>query len=180
MFSCTGSPSSGGGRAGRARRGRRRPHCRPRGPGGARRVWAARRTGEMGRPGRTFVAPAGASRYDEADGHLPGPTGTPGGRFMALPPQTVALLKAARQLVLHLPADAVLLLTEKDLDWAAVLEHLRGCRLLVAAQDGPLTRQLKEHPELTVLYIDPGPTPTQERMSLALIEAVRSEQLHTG
>ncbi|HZT80606.1 MAG TPA: diadenylate cyclase [Gemmataceae bacterium] len=99
---------------------------------------------------------------------------------MALPPQTVALLKAARQLVLHLPADAVLLLTEKDLDWAAVLEHLRGCRLLVAAQDGPLTRQLKEHPELTVLDIDPGPTPTQERMSLALIEAVRSEQLHTG
>jgi DNA integrity scanning protein DisA with diadenylate cyclase activity len=31
-----------------------------------------------------------------------------------------------------------------------------------------------------VLDIDPGPTPTQERMSLALLEAVRSDKLHQG
>jgi DNA integrity scanning protein DisA with diadenylate cyclase activity len=66
------------------------------------------------------------------------------------------------------------------LDWDAVLERLAGCRLLVAAQDGPLTQQLKLHPGLSVLDIDPGPTPTQERMSLALLEAVASEKLRPG
>ena len=99
---------------------------------------------------------------------------------MGLAPQTVALLKAARQLVRSLPADAVLLLTESDLDWDTVLQHLDGCRLLVAVEDGPLTARLKEHPKLTVVDIDPGPTPTQERMSLALLEAVRSDQLRQG
>src|SRR2546425_12669882 len=99
---------------------------------------------------------------------------------MGLPLQTVALLKAAQQLAKEMPADAVLLLTETNLDWEAVLEHLAGCRLLVAAQDGVLTQKLKEEHGLTVLDIDPGPTPTQERMSLALLEAVASEKLHTG
>src|SRR5579875_537453 len=99
---------------------------------------------------------------------------------MALAPQTVALLRAARQLVHTLPADAVLLLTESDLNWETVLQHLDGCRLLVAAEDGPLTAVLKSHPHLTVLDIDPGPTPTQERMSLALLEAVRSDKLRQG
>jgi DNA integrity scanning protein DisA with diadenylate cyclase activity len=94
--------------------------------------------------------------------------------------QTVGLLQAARQLVHELPADAVLLLTETDLDWDLVLEHLNGCRLLVAAQDLVLTQKLKGHTGLTVLDIDPGPTPTQERMSLALLEAVASEKLRTG
>jgi DNA integrity scanning protein DisA with diadenylate cyclase activity len=99
---------------------------------------------------------------------------------MALAPQSVALLQAARQLVLTLPADAVLLLTETDLNWEAVLQHLDGCRLLVAAEDGELTERLKRHPQLTVLDIDAGPTPRQERMSLALLEAVRSDKLRQG
>jgi DNA integrity scanning protein DisA with diadenylate cyclase activity len=50
----------------------------------------------------------------------------------------------------------------------------------VAAQNQELTLRLKEHPGLTVLDIDPGPTPTQERMSLALLEAVASEKLRQG
>ncbi len=99
---------------------------------------------------------------------------------MPLPRQTVVLLESARQLVHELPADAVLLLTETELDWDAVLERLSGCRLLVAAQDGALNQKLKEHPQLSVLDIDPGPTPTQERMSLALLEAVAREKLRTG
>src|SRR5262245_4938133 len=99
---------------------------------------------------------------------------------MGLPLQTVTLLQAARELAHSMPADAVLLLTEAPLDWYAVLEHLRDCRRLVAAQDGLLTPQVKEHPRLTVLDIDPGPTPTQERMSLALLEAVRTEKIQTG
>src|SRR5579872_4675525 len=79
---------------------------------------------------------------------------------MPLAPQTVALLQVARQLIQELPADAVL--------------------LLAAAEDGSLTERLKSHPELTVLEIDPGPTPRQERMSLALLEAVRSDRLRQG
>jgi diadenylate cyclase len=97
-----------------------------------------------------------------------------------LPRQTVVLLETARQLAAELPADAILLLTETNLDWDAVLAKLGGCRLLVAAQDGTLTTKLKQHPGLTVLDIDAGPTPTQERMSLALLEAVASEKLQTG
>jgi DNA integrity scanning protein DisA with diadenylate cyclase activity len=99
---------------------------------------------------------------------------------MALPRQTLVLLQTARQLAEELPADAVLLLTETNLDWDTVLEELAGCRLLVAAQDTTLTKQLKAHPGLTVLDIDPGPTPTQERMSLALLEAVANEIIQTG
>jgi DNA integrity scanning protein DisA with diadenylate cyclase activity len=100
---------------------------------------------------------------------------------MALAPQTVALLQAARQLVRQLPADAVLVLCETDLDWDEVGQHLDGCRLLVAAEDRRLTHRLKaSHPELTVLETDPGPTPTRERMSLALLEAVRTESLRQG
>jgi DNA integrity scanning protein DisA with diadenylate cyclase activity len=96
---------------------------------------------------------------------------------MGLAPQTIALFQAARHLVQTLPADAVLLYTETDLDWDVVQQELDGCRLLVAAQDVVLTTKLKSHPNLTVLEIDPGPTPTQERMSLALLEAVRSDKL---
>src|SRR4051812_31003017 len=96
---------------------------------------------------------------------------------MALAPQTLALLKAARQLADALPADAVLLYTETNLDWRAVQEQLGSCRLLVAAEDPSLTEELQTHTDLTVLEIDPGPTPTRERMSLALLEAVRSDKL---
>jgi diadenylate cyclase len=96
---------------------------------------------------------------------------------MSLAPQTVALLLAARHLVETLPADAVLLFTETNLDWRAVRAHLGEARLLVAAEDAALTARLQTEPDLTVLEIDPGPTPTQERMSLALLEAVRTEKL---
>lgn len=100
---------------------------------------------------------------------------------MPLPRQTVVLLESAEQLIRELPADAVLLLTETALDWDAVIEKLGGARLLVAsAADHGLNRTLKEHPGLTVLDIDPGPTPTRERMSLALLEAVASEKLRPG
>ena len=99
---------------------------------------------------------------------------------MVLARQTVALLEAARQLAGSLQADAVLLLTETDLDWKAVRQHLEGCRLLVAAEDQALTERLKAQPDLTVLDIDPGPTTTEERMRLALLEAVRTDRLQQG
>jgi diadenylate cyclase len=111
---------------------------------------------------------------------MTGPVKATPGAHMALPRQTVALLQAARQLVESLPADAVLLLTETDLDWDAVREHLGDSRLLVAAESESLAEKLKARPDLTVLDIDAGPTPTQEMLSLALLEAVRTEQLREG
>ena len=99
---------------------------------------------------------------------------------MALPAQTAFLLKAARRLADDLPADAVLLLTETDLDWAEVLELLPNDKLLIVAQDPKLAAKIQAHPDLTILDIDPGPTPTQERMSLALLEAVAKEKLRAG
>ncbi len=95
--------------------------------------------------------------------------------FMGLARQTISLLQAARQLVHFLPADAVLVLAEKGLDWDALLEQLDGCRLLVAAVDPDVKRRLEARADLTVLDLDPGPTPTQEFMSLALLEAVRTD-----
>ncbi len=99
---------------------------------------------------------------------------------MSLPTQTVALLRVAGQLVSELPADAVLLLADTDLNWDAVIEHLQGCKLLVIAQGRELTRKLKAYPELDVLDVDAGPTPTQELMSLAILEAVATERLRPG
>src|SRR5438045_301791 len=99
---------------------------------------------------------------------------------MALPLQTGVLLRAARQIVDELPADAVLLLTETDLDWDEVLEILPADKLLVCPTDRALTHQLQAQQVLQVLEIDAGPTPTQERMSLALLEAVAQERLRGG
>jgi DNA integrity scanning protein DisA with diadenylate cyclase activity len=100
--------------------------------------------------------------------------------LMELAYQTVALLKVAGQLVRDLPADAVLLLTETDLPWDDVRLHLEDCKLLVAAPDAALTDRLKIHLGLEVLDIDPGPTPIQEQMSLALLDAVATEKLRPG
>jgi DNA integrity scanning protein DisA with diadenylate cyclase activity len=102
------------------------------------------------------------------------------GVSMGLAAQTVALLRTAGQLVRELPADAVLLLTEADLDWDLVHYELGACQLLVAAHDKELTERLKQYQFLTVMDMDAGPTPIQERMSLALLEAVASEKLRTG
>jgi DNA integrity scanning protein DisA with diadenylate cyclase activity len=99
---------------------------------------------------------------------------------MGLATQTIGLLKAAAALVRDLPADAVLLLSDVDLDWDAVLRHLRDSRLLVATADPDLFRKLKTYPNLVPLEIDAGPVPTQERMSLAVLEAVATEQLRSG
>ncbi len=89
-------------------------------------------------------------------------------------------MKAAWQMHQQLPADAILLLTETDLNWDVVRELMPDCKLLVAAQDKLLTQKLKTYPELTVLDIDPGPTPKEERLSLALLEAVACEMLRPG
>lgn len=99
---------------------------------------------------------------------------------MALAPQTIALLKTARSLATSLPADGILLLAEGDIAFDEARKLLGSCKLMVAfTTDAP-----HERPEgdsnLIVLDIEGGPTPIQERMSLALLEAVRLEHLHPG
>ncbi len=99
---------------------------------------------------------------------------------MALPLQTTILLRAARQLLDELSADAVLLLTETDLDWDEVTDILPADKLLISAKDPDLHRRLQADAKLRVLDIDPGPTPTQEQMSVALLEAVATDKLKSG
>jgi DNA integrity scanning protein DisA with diadenylate cyclase activity len=99
---------------------------------------------------------------------------------MALPSQTVVLLRTAGELARELPADAVLLLTETDMPWEEVLCQLPHCKLLVAARDRGLVRRLKDTPGPVVLDIDAGPIPTQELLSQALLEAVAHEHLRGG
>jgi len=103
-----------------------------------------------------------------------------GAWIMALPRQTIALLKSARQLAVETSADAILLLTETNLDWNEVRTALEGCRLLVAAQDEELASRIKREPGLTVLDSHPGPLPVRDRLSMALLEAVAAEQLRFG
>jgi DNA integrity scanning protein DisA with diadenylate cyclase activity len=99
---------------------------------------------------------------------------------MSLPSQSVALLQAARDLVKSLPADAILLLIETPIDWDEVGRILAGCKLFVAAENPALTRSLRDHPDWTVIDLDPEPLPTQERMNAALLKAVSEEQLQPG
>jgi DNA integrity scanning protein DisA with diadenylate cyclase activity len=72
------------------------------------------------------------------------------------------------------------MLTETDLDWSEVLDLLPGDKLLIAARNRELAAKIRAHRGLTLLDIDPGPTPTQERMSLALLEAIALEKIRPG
>jgi diadenylate cyclase len=99
---------------------------------------------------------------------------------MALPRQTIALLDAARELIKDQVAETVLLLTETRLDWDEVRTHLKGCQLLVAAEDPEITAHIREETNLDVIDLDPEPVPTQERMSLALLKAIATEKVTPG
>jgi DNA integrity scanning protein DisA with diadenylate cyclase activity len=99
---------------------------------------------------------------------------------MPLAKQTAALLDSARDIVRTLPADAVLVLTETDLDWDQVYSHLKGCRVLIAAESRELTDKLRDNQDLDVIDLDPEPVPTRERMSLALLKAVNTGHLKPG
>ncbi len=100
---------------------------------------------------------------------------------MKLPRQTVALLQAASQLVDSLPADAVLIVTEVDLNWSQVRTTLAGCRqILVATDDRALNQRLKEEDDLIVLDIETDPMPSHERMSWPLLRAIGMGILQPG
>ena len=60
-------------------------------------------------------------------------------RLMALAKQTISLLDAARDIVRSLPADAVLLLTETDMDWNEVygIGWVRSMPPATSSRSGP-------------------------------------------
>ncbi|MCY2946207.1 MAG: diadenylate cyclase [Planctomycetota bacterium] len=105
---------------------------------------------------------------------------------MAMSSQFQALLKAGRLLAESLPADAVLVMAEGPLDWASVRREMGTRPLLVAQANDEPERPLKERTRLEKLFslsfldIETGPTPIQERMSAALLDAVRAEKLRPG
>ncbi len=102
---------------------------------------------------------------------------------MALHSQFQALLEAGNLLAESLPADAVLVMADGPIDWAAVRKILGSRPLLVAQEEDEPERPLREREKLEKDYglwfleMEAGPTPIQERMSLALLDAVRSERL---
>jgi len=83
-------------------------------------------------------------------------------------------------LYFELPADVVLLVVETPCDWNVVRECLHGCRLLVAATSPALVNRLKNLDGITLLDLETDPRPIEERVSLALLKAVASEQLQPG
>ena len=99
---------------------------------------------------------------------------------MALPRQTIALLESARELVKDRVAETVLLLTETRLDWEEVHSHVRGCRLIVAAEDEEIAKSAVLEASFDVFLLDPEPVPAQERMSLALLKALAADKLSPG
>jgi diadenylate cyclase len=99
---------------------------------------------------------------------------------MGLPKQTIALLDAARDLVRDKIAEMVLLLTETDLEWDEVRTHLKGCQVLVAAENEAITSKVREETNLDAIELDPEPVPAQERMSLALLKAIALEKVAPG
>lgn len=99
---------------------------------------------------------------------------------MSLPLQTTQLLQSARDLVKGLEADGVLIMPETALDWDEVGRILIGCKLFVAAENPALTKPLRDHEEWIILEVQDEPTPTQERMSAALLTAVTNKHLQPG
>ncbi|HEX4588779.1 MAG TPA: diadenylate cyclase, partial [Gemmataceae bacterium] len=102
------------------------------------------------------------------------------GDSAGLPHQTIGLLRAARHLYAELPADALVLITETPLDWDAVLFHLPGCRLFIAAQNRALAQRIKAHDKITLLDLEADPRPIEDRISLSLLKAVASGELQPG
>jgi len=49
--------------------------------------------------------------------------------------------------------------TETDLDWDDVYAHLKGCRVLIAAESRELTDKLRKNSDLDIITLDPEPVP---------------------
>ncbi len=119
-------------------------------------------------------------------------------RGNGLSERLTSMLSMARSAIEQTGAEAVLIVAEQPFDWRAIRQKLGDCKLLIAyvpgqpANDthsgGTATRHQAEpvkmpEGEAEGIYwicIDETPRPTLERISMALLEALASEQLHRG
>jgi len=99
------------------------------------------------------------------------------------------LLATARRVLPETESDGVLLLAEWPFDWHAIREKLGNCRLLVATTSGatlPLDDSDEPHSDGSDLddvhwiRLDNIESPTHERLTMALLEAVADEHLRPG
>lgn len=100
---------------------------------------------------------------------------------MQLSPTAAALVAGANDLVGSLGADAALVLADSPLNWTEVRTLLPKVPLLTAVLTQPEKNQLREkHPEVRVLEGVTAGVSIRERLSMALLEAIRHEWLSPG
>ncbi len=100
---------------------------------------------------------------------------------MQLTPTAAALVSGAKELVGALGADAVLVLADTPLDWAQVHSLLSGVPLLTAVASHSERQTLREKfPDVRVLESATAGVSIRERLSIALLEAVRHEWVSQG
>jgi DNA integrity scanning protein DisA with diadenylate cyclase activity len=99
---------------------------------------------------------------------------------MPLPRQTTALLASARRLAEELPARAVLVIPEMEMNWAEVRNYLGPSELLVATRDWNIQSQLQGHEGITLVPYDPTDYAIDDRVNLAVLGAIRAELLQKG
>lgn len=100
---------------------------------------------------------------------------------MPLPPQTLGLLDAARCLSAHLAADAVLILTETNLDWPLVRERLGEANVIIAADNPRLADRLRDNRQagMSVIELPHDAAPIQDRLGRALLRAISQPQFQS-
>lgn len=100
---------------------------------------------------------------------------------MELSPTAAALVAGARGLVGPLGADAVLVLADTPLEWEEVRALLPDVPLLTAVASHPERLVLREKfPDVRVLESTTAGVSIRERLSIALLEAIRHEWVNPG
>jgi len=98
------------------------------------------------------------------------------------------LLATARRLLHDTESDGILVLAEWPFDWSAIRERLGNCKLLVAATttaaapaaaeaDAPIAHHLDG---IHWIHLEESDSPTHDRLTMALLEAVADERLRPG
>ena len=100
---------------------------------------------------------------------------------MALSPTVAALVAGSNDLVTALKADAVLVLADTPLDWSEVRALLPKVALFTSVSSQAERTFLRDkHPGIRVLETTTGGISIRERLSMALLEAIRHEWLSSG
>lgn len=109
-----------------------------------------------------------------------------------LSPRLNVMLNMARRAIDEAVADAVLVLVDWPLDWVAVRTEIGNCPFLVASfnpdvrplgageSQAPATDREADLQPIQWVHLEDGALPIQERITMALLEAVANERLRPG